>query len=171
MGLFITLGDPQVRNQEVMYLFAILVVCGVLSSSFASIPEPTGFGSVACKKWPKFELQDYNPSSKSTYLQTYGLGDMQPTADVTIVGLYFADSEASQEAITFQERMGYTLQSQHKLSVHNVAINYYAPMQCALIDCENEYTFGLFKSKLKKDCATYLGGCAPGGSLVLLLYE
>jgi hypothetical protein len=147
-------------------LLSAAILLGVLGTGIrqvlASIPDPTSFGTVECKKWPKFDLQDYNPSHSSTYLQSYGLGDIQPSADVTVVGLYFADSEDSQAAVTYQDRMGYSLQSHEKLVVHNVAINFYAPKACAEMDCEDEYTFGLFKPKKKVDCSTYVGGCAPG---------
>ena len=126
--------------------------------TLASIPPPTGFGTVPCKKWPTFYLQNYNPVSRSTYLQSFGLGDIQPKADVTVVGLYFADSDASQEAIQFQDRIAYSL---HDYNVHNVAINFYAPRICALKECEATWSFNKFLY-YTNSCENYIGGCEPG---------
>jgi hypothetical protein len=93
-----------------MSVFSSFVACFVtvlslltlLDDAAAAIPEPTAFGTVECKEWPIFELQDYNPATHATYLQSYGLGDIQPGADVTIVGLYMADSPKSQAAIVYK---------------------------------------------------------------------
>jgi len=72
-----------------------------------SVPAPTYWGTKDCKHWPQFHLQDYQPESNEDYLESYGLGDILPLADVTIVGLYFADSaECRTQAIAAGQSNG-----------------------------------------------------------------
>jgi hypothetical protein len=152
-------------------LSSVLVVCavlvGLLCTCESKISSPTGFGTKLCKKWPNFDLQDYNPENRATYLQSYGLGDIQPRADVTVVGLYFADSNISQQAIRFQEKVYYSLRD--KVTVQNVALNFYAPKQCSITDCEPVWTLKNWWY-YESSCDGYVGSCAPGEFRTLLQF-
>jgi hypothetical protein len=63
------LNRPKMRVLGV----SLLVLLSLVSICFAKLTEPTDFGTKLCKNWPTFTLQDYNPSSRATYLQSYGL--------------------------------------------------------------------------------------------------
>ena len=108
-----------------------------ISTINAGLPIPTGYGTVECKLWPAFHLQDYNPASDVTYLQLYGLADIQPWSPVTVIGMYFADQEECQAAAVLQEQIGNDLISEiENFTIHNVILNYYSPYECALTECE-----------------------------------
>ena len=79
----------------------------------------------------KFDLRDFNPNSGRSFLLSYGLDDRRPSADVTIVGLYFADRGRDVETIQVQERLGVELEAMG-INVQNAALNYYAPYSCAI---------------------------------------
>lgn len=79
----------------------------------------------------KFDLRDFNPNSGKSFLLSYGLDDRRPPADVTIVGLYFADRGIDVETIQVQERLGQELEEMG-ITVQNAALNYYAPYSCAV---------------------------------------
>ena len=79
----------------------------------------------------KFDLRDFNPNSGKSFLLSYGLDDRRPPADVTIVGLYFADRGVDVETIQVQERLGQELEEMG-ITVQNAALNYYAPYSCAI---------------------------------------
>ena len=79
----------------------------------------------------KFDLRDFNPNSGRSFLLSYGLDDRRPAADVTIVGLYFADRGQDIETIQVQERLGAELEEMG-ITVQNAALNYYAPYSCAI---------------------------------------
>lgn len=79
----------------------------------------------------KFDLRDFNPASGRSFLLSYGLDDRRPVADVTIVGLYYADRGIDVETIQEQERLGQELQAMG-ITVQNAALNYYAPYSCAI---------------------------------------
>ncbi len=125
------------------------------------IPVPTGIGMNPCKKWPNFYLQDFNLASDATYLQMYGLEDLLPVSDVTVVGLYAADSLKSQEQIVLQEDIGFYLEKKKKISVQNVAINLYAPTSCLYTECANAW-FSAWNPFFANACDGYIGGCSPG---------
>jgi hypothetical protein len=125
-----------------------------------SLPHPTGWGIKSCRQWPRFSLQDYNPDSKSKYLEFYGLNEAT-TADVTIVGMYFADLKESQEEIVLHEKLKTEIEKKHKdIKVNAVALNYYAPYGCALSECVNSVSWPDWWWSDK--CMNYIGGCAPG---------
>ena len=142
-------------------LFISLFLCS-LETMYCDIPYPTGFGTKPCKKWPYFYLQDYNPSSRSSYLQTYGLNDIKPSGSVTVVGLYFADSEDSIAAIQLQDRLTTVLKDEYDVTIHNVALNYFAPKECAKLECIPVWTLNSQWWYYTSSCEGYIGGCAAG---------
>lgn len=129
-----------------------------------SMPWVTGWSTVPCDRWVTFYLQDVNPASGGSYLQYYGLGDIQPKAEVTILGLYFADDEDDQLTIEMQDQLGKELEDMD-IVVHNAALNYYAPMACAMLECEMYWWNWNSPMYLPwwntNNCQGYVGGCAP----------
>lgn len=140
------------------------LLCLFLPAS-SDIPAATGWGTELCEKWPTFYLQDFNPNSEGSYLQLYGLSDILPPADITIVGLYYSDSDECQDNAILQEKLGNELQNDdNDIVVHNVILSNYAPLSCALEECvswwwDNPF---MFPNWFGNNCRDYVGGCPPG---------
>lgn len=121
----------------------LLLACE-LGFAWSDLPQPTGYGTVVCKKWPILKLQDYNPNSQDSYMNSYWLDDISSSqnADVTVVGLYFADSEDCQEAAALQEQLGFEIEAEYgNITVQNIALNYYAPYSCAMVSYDKTRHF------------------------------
>jgi len=135
-----------------------------------SVPAPTYWGTKDCKHWPQFHLQDYQPESNEDYLESYGLGDILPLADVTIVGLYFADSaECRTQAIRQNDLAADIAKSDPDLVVHNVMLNYYMPMSCLEKECvPSWYNYPFFMPWYTDQCYGYVGGCSSTDAALTL---
>ena len=128
-----------------------------------SIPTNTNWGTTECKHWPNFYLQDYQPESGEDYLESYGLGELLPLADVTIVGLYFADAEECRIQATRQNDLTADLaKANPDIVVHNVMLNFYMPYSCITTECTPSYiNYPFFLPWYTDQCYGYVGGCSP----------
>jgi len=134
------------------------------------VPASTYWGTTTCKHWPQFHLQDYQPESNEDYLESYGLGDILPLADVTIVGLYFADSEECRtQAIRQNDLVADIAKENSKFVVHNVMLNYYMPLSCLEKECvPSWYNYPFFMPWYTDQCYGYVGGCSSTDSALTL---
>ena len=144
-----------------------------LAAVEAELPVATFWGTTSCDTWANFYLEDYNFNSPN-YLSIYSIYDL-PKADLTIVGLYFADDSTDQKSAVIQQQLGDELEKNLKLSINNVVLNYYAPMSCALdTSCDGYWSITTFWSWWgnpfwtgNPDCYEYVGGCAPSDERLL----
>lgn len=134
------------------------------------MPTNTYWGTTSCKHWPQFHLQDYQPESGADYLESYGLGDMLPLADVTIVGLYFADSEECRVQAQRQNDLTADLARENSdIVIHNVMLNYYMPMSCVTKECvPSWYSYPFYMPWYTDQCYGYVGGCSSTDSALTL---
>lgn len=150
-------------------LIALYVCCVIIINVtvYGAMPYATFWSTFSCDKWVSFDLIDYN-SQSSKYMQSYGL-DSLDKADITIVGMYFADDETCQSVVQLQEQLGDEL-TEAGIKVSNVALNYYAPESCALeTGCDMYWSYysyfwwyvGYYESN---PCYNYIAGCAPTDS-------
>eukprot|EP01035_Chromulina_nebulosa_P017359 gene17359-22906_t len=94
-------------------------------------------------------------------MSSYGIDDIKPHGDVTIVGLYYSDSQISQEQVPQQEELGKDLINEG-FRVVNVAINNYAPKSCALeSDCKPTWWYFPWYPSYSSQCQDYIDGCPP----------
>ena len=134
------------------------------------MPTNTYWGTTSCKHWPQFHLQDYQPESGSDYLESYGLGDMLPLADVTIVGLYFSDSDECRVQAQRQNDLTADLARENSdIVVHNVMLNYYMPMSCVTKECvPSWYSYPFYMPWYTDQCYGYVGGCSSTDTALTL---
>lgn len=129
---------------------------------WATSPAGTGFGMRTCHRWPNFLLEDYNPSSDS-YGEYSSLSEKvgKSKPDVTVVGVYLADSTESiaeakllEDLLDDLKQSDYNAQKNSKIKIEASAINYYAPLGCTDSVCEEAW-WDWYQTK----CMSYIGGC------------
>jgi hypothetical protein len=93
-----------------------------------------------------------------------GIEDLTPSNDITIVGLYYADTKSSQTQVIQQEKLGKELAKAGYI-VNNIAINNYAPYSCAQEStCGSTWWYSPWLPWVSDDCLDYIGGCKSDDS-------
>lgn len=169
LGMMMNPNNHAVSNilMRKMYIQSLLVISLAHFSSvtFSQPIVPTFWGTYNCSILPDFTLYDKNTHSGAKYNTLYGLQDIAPSVpDITIVGLYFADSEDGWANAKKQELLGKDLVAKG-ITVKNVALNFYAPLSCVLEgECVNYWWNSPSFYPSSDNCAGYVAGCGPRDS-------
>lgn len=162
-----TLPKFLTRKMHIQCLLAVSLA-HFSSVSYSQPIVPTFWGTFNCSMIPEFTLYDKNTHSGVKYNTLYGLQDMEPSVpDVTIIGLYFADSEDGWANAKKQEILGKDLAAKG-ITVKNVALNFYAPLACVLEgECINYWWSSPSFYPSYDNCAGYVAGCGPEDSRLI----
>lgn len=165
----------------VLILITISILMKVLEGA-------TGYGMKSCKHWPYFSLPDCNTASGELYMDWYGLDDITiegAKPNITVVGLYYADSQISLNNALLQEKLVSEVTSMFNnqnrrtnkvgddsntmdnsnIYISNVIINNYAPYSCSIKECPYwwwEVPWSGFNTIFTDSCFDYIGGCPKG---------
>ena len=113
---------------------------------------PSHLGTYPCAHAPKFELFDYN--SESSYAKvgrsSYGLSAL-PSANATLVGLYYADGPLFKSYMETLYHLKLDVEASHPGIKINVAgLNNFVPYICSETKCEDV-----------PKCKNAIAGCPP----------
>ena len=95
-------------------------------------------GTFPCAHWPvDVKLYDYNKVFEESHLRlrnVIGLDDL-PTANATVIGLYYIDDQHSRDLALRLAQAGEEVMTKHRMRINTVLLNAYLPLACAKAYC------------------------------------